>query len=111
MTTGVVFLGTVTSYSQNLLFQDPEIRICVVGSVPGHLRVLIIHVRLVIYPLGQALDSQLLCNNHGSFLPNDQRSRVRICSDIARADGQVCYFQSLDAVHIQARVNNATSRA
>ena len=47
-----------------------------------------------------ALDAQLLRDNHGSLLPNDQRSRVRVRADVARPNGQVGDFESTNAVHV-----------
>ena len=52
-------------------------------------------------------DAQLLRDDHGRLLSDDQRGRVSVRSDIGRADGQICNFESLDAIHIEARIDNA----
>jgi hypothetical protein len=52
------------------------------------------------------LDAQLLCNNNGSLLPDDQRSRVRVRADVARADGQIGNFESTNAIHVQVRIDD-----
>lgn len=51
--------------------------------------------------LYNTLDAQLLCNNNGSLLSDDQRSRVRIRANVARADGQIGNFESTNAIHVQ----------
>ena len=57
------------------------------------------------------LDPQLLRNHYRRLFPNDQRSRVRVRGDVARTDGQVCDLESLDAIYIQTRIDDATPRA
>ena len=54
------------------------------------------------------LDPQLLRNYYGRLFPNDQRGRVRVRRNVARTDGQVCDLESLDTIHIQARIHDAT---
>ena len=56
-----------------------------------------------------ALDAQLLRDNHRRLLSNDQRSRVRICCNVSRANRQIRNFESLDAIDVQARVDDAAS--
>ena len=58
-----------------------------------------------------ALDPQLLRDNYSRLFPNDQRSRESVRGNITRTDGQVRGLESLDAIHVQARIDNATSRA
>jgi len=52
------------------------------------------------------LDTQLLRDDHGSILPDDKHSRVCIFSDVGGRGGQVGNIESLDATHIEARVDN-----
>jgi len=58
-----------------------------------------------------ALDPQLLRNNYSRLFPNDQRSRVRVRRNVTRTDGQVGNLESLDAIHVQTRIDDATLRA
>ena len=57
------------------------------------------------------LDAQFLCDHHGGLLSDDEGSRVRVRSDVGRADGQVRNFECLDTVHVQAGIDDATSFA
>jgi hypothetical protein len=52
------------------------------------------------------LDAKLLRDNYRRLLPNDERSRVRVRADVARADGHVRDLESLDAINVQARVDD-----
>jgi hypothetical protein len=54
------------------------------------------------------LNAQLLRNNNGSLLPDDQRSRVRVRADVSRADGQIGNFESMNAIHVQVRIDDTT---
>jgi len=61
------------------------------------------------FPLSHdTFDAQLFCDDHGRLLPDNQRSRVRVCGDVGRGDGQVRDFESLDSVDVQSRVDDAT---
>ena len=57
------------------------------------------------------LDAQFLCDHYGGLLSDDEGSRVRVRSDVGRADGQVRNFECLDTVHVQAGIDDATSFA
>ena len=63
------------------------------------------------FPLDDVFDAKLLRDNNGRLLTNDQRSRVGVRTDVGRANGHVRDFESLNAIHVQARVNDATSLA
>ena len=58
-----------------------------------------------------AIDAELLRDHHRRLLPDDQRGRVRVRTDVGRADGEVRDFESLDTVHVQARIDDAASFA
>ncbi len=57
------------------------------------------------------LYTQLFCNNNSSLLPDDQRSRVRVRGDVARADRQVGDFETTNAIHVQTRIDDTASLA
>ena len=57
------------------------------------------------------LDAELLRDHHGRLLPDDQRGRVCVRTDVGRADGEVRDFEFLDTVHVQARIDDAASFA
>lgn len=50
---------------------------------------------------------KVLSDNHGGFLANQQSRAVSVAADVVRADGQVGAFEALDAVHVQARIEDA----
>ena len=54
-----------------------------------------------------AIDAELLRDQHRRLLPNDQRGRVRVGADVGRADGEVRDFEPPHAVHVQARIDDA----
>ena len=55
------------------------------------------------------LDAKLLREDHSRFLPDEQRRRVSVRSDVGWTDGQVRNFESLDSIHIEAGINDAAS--
>jgi len=57
------------------------------------------------------LDAQLLREDHGRFLPDEQRRRVRVRTDVGWPDGQVRNFESLDSIHTKAGIDDTASFA
>jgi hypothetical protein len=51
--------------------------------------------------------SEILARQHGALLANQQRSAVRVAADVVRADGQVRDLEALDAVDVEALVEDA----
>ena len=71
---------------------------------------------LSVRKLEESLDTnpghtQLLRDDHGGLLPDDKRSRVGICSDVGGRDGQGGNFESLDAIRIEARIDDTATLA
>lgn len=50
---------------------------------------------------------EILCRQHSALLADKQRRAVRVAADVIRADGQIRDFQPLDAVHVEALVEDA----
>src|SRR6266702_1349978 len=57
--------------------------------------------------LNDALDAELLCDDRGCLLSDDERGPVSVRADISRRDGQVGNFEPAHAVHVQLRVDDA----
>jgi len=60
---------------------------------------------------GDTLDAKLLREDHGRFLPDEQRRRVRVRTDVGWTDGQVRNFESLDSIHTEAGIDDTASFA
>ena len=50
--------------------------------------------------------AQVFGSEHGTLLANQECSTIGVTSDIVRADGQIGDLQALDAVHVEALVQN-----
>ena len=57
--------------------------------------------------LHDAFDTELLRDDDGGLLSDDERGPVRVRTDICRRDRHVGNFESADPVHVQLRVNDA----
>ena|SRR6266702_855017 len=57
--------------------------------------------------LDDAFDPELLRDDHGSLLPDDERGPVRVRADVSRRDGQVGDLEPVHSVHVQLRVDDA----
>src|SRR6266702_1205501 len=57
--------------------------------------------------LDDAFDPELLRDDHGGLLPDDERGPVRVRADVSRRDGQVGNFEPAHSVHVQLRVDDA----
>jgi hypothetical protein len=57
--------------------------------------------------LDDALNAELFCNDHSGLLPDDESGPVSVRADISRRDGQIGNFESVHAVHVQLRVDDA----
>lgn len=55
---------------------------------------------------GAAAVTQVLSRKHGALLADEERSRVRVATDVVGADGQVGDLKALNAVDIQALVEH-----
>lgn len=51
--------------------------------------------------------AQVFGCQHGALLTNEQRSAVGVAADVVRTDGQIGNLQALDAVDIEALVEDA----
>ena len=60
---------------------------------------------------GDTFDAKLLREDHGRFLPDEQRRRVSVRPDVGWSDGQVRNFESLDSIHVEAGIDDAVSFA
>lgn len=61
--------------------------------------------------LDDAFDAELLSDNQGGLLSDDECSAVRVRTNVSRCDGQVGDFESAYTIHIQIRVDNAAPLA
>ena len=59
--------------------------------------------------LDDTLDAEILRDDHGCLLSDDERGPVSVRADITQRDGQVDNFESAHAVHIQPRIDDAAS--
>ena len=50
---------------------------------------------------------QILRHQHGRLLTDKQRGAISVAADIIRTDGEVCAFEVLDAVDVEAGVEDA----
>jgi len=50
--------------------------------------------------------AQVLTRKYGALLANEERSRVRVATDVVGADGQVGDLEALDAVDVEALVEH-----
>ena len=57
--------------------------------------------------LDNALDAELLRDDHGSLLPDDECGPNRVCADISQRDRQVSNFEPTYAIHVQLRIDDA----
>jgi hypothetical protein len=51
--------------------------------------------------------SKILTRQHGALLANQQRSAVRVAANIVGTDGQVSDLETLDAVDVEALIQDA----
>lgn len=51
--------------------------------------------------------AKVLGNQHGALLTDQQRGGEGVAADVVGADGQVGDLEALDAVHVEARVEDA----
>ena len=56
--------------------------------------------------LNDTFDAELLCDNHGSLLPDDESGPVRVRAHISRRDGHVSNFEPTHTVHVQLRIHD-----
>ena len=57
--------------------------------------------------LDDAFDAQLLRDDHGGLLPDDERGPVSVRADICWRDRQVGNFEPAYPIHVQLRVYDA----
>ncbi len=50
--------------------------------------------------------AQVLTRKHCTLLTNEERSRVRVATDVVGADGQIGDLETLDAVDVEALVED-----